>query len=600
MLEKKTFRVLMIYPEFPPSFWSFQEAVKLMKLKATMPPTGLVTVAAMLPSQFEVMPIVDLNVEPLLDDLLEKADVVMMTAMIVQKESLRVVIARVKAAGKTVVVGGPYATTYSEDVLAMGADHLVLNEAEQTLEPFVEDFLAGSADRIYDEKSVAGRSTVQLAVNGKPIITETPTPRWDLLKLHCYSSLAVQFSRGCPFDCEFCEIPPLFGSTSRTKTPEQMISEFEAVYATGWRGSIFIVDDNFIGNRRQVRKLLPVLIEWQKQHGYPFSFFTEGSLDLANKNMRDIREGMVAAGFNSVFGGIESTDPDVLNGMNKGQNGGDLYFKVACIQDSGLEVTAGFIVGNDKDAPTVFSDLFRFIQETGIVIAMAGLLTALRGTRLHRRLNSENRLRAESSGNNTHRFRFNFEPVLDETFLIEGYVNLLERLFEPKNYYARCWTLQRRKGKTTAGRINGSWIHATIVVFFRNIIKRPNWHFMKFMLLTLLTSPRNMPEAVTQAVKLEHFMSITKSAVSAHRYPQKAMTLVELFKERVSGLQGGVEERIRKTRVLERKYRLRALRWYRSLDPHFRSDAKLALVDTMRSIRTHAERIQSQWTGLSY
>ena len=571
-----------------------------MKLKATMPPTGLVTVAAMLPRQFEVMPIVDLNIESLQDDVLEKADVVMMTAMIVQKDSLCAIIARAKKAGKTVVVGGPYATTYSEDVLAMGADHLVLNEAEQTLEPFMVDFLAGSADKIYDEKSVANRSTVQLAINGKPVITTTPTPRWDLLKLHCYSSLAVQFSRGCPFDCEFCEIPPLFGSTSRTKTPEQMIAELEAVYATGWRGSIFIVDDNFIGNRQQVRKFLPALIEWQQKHGYPFSFFTEGSVDLANKNMRDIREGMVTAGFNSVFCGIESTDPDVLSGMNKGQNNGDLDEKVACLQNSGLEVTAGFIVGNDKDASTVFNDLFQFIQKTGIVIPMLGLLTALRGTRLHRRLRSENRLRTESSGNNTHRFRFNFEPMLDEQFLIEGYVNSLEKLFAPKNYYARCRILQRRKGKTTIGRINGSWIHATIIVFFRNIIKRPNWYFMKFMLVTLLTSPRNMPEAVTQAVKLEHFMSITDLAVSAHRYPQKAITLVELFNKQVTALQGGIEWRVKKTRVLEWKYRLKVLKWYRNLDPHFRSDARRALMDTMRSIRIHAERIQSQWTGLPY
>ena len=581
----------MVYPEFPPSFWSFDEAVRLMGLKASMPPTGLATVAAMLPEdKFEVMPIVDLNVEPLTEEVLQSADVVMLSAMIVQKESLRSVIARAKKAGKTVVVGGPYPTSYREEVEAMDADHLVLNEAEQTLAPFVTDFLRSKAHKIYDEHSVLSRSAISLTKEGKPLIEKTPVPRWDLLKLHLYSSLAIQFSRGCPFDCEFCDITALYGHQSRTKTPEQMIAELEAIYVTGWRGSIFIVDDNFIGNKTAVRKFLPILVDWQKKHRFPFSFFTEASVDLANDNMTEVRMRMVEAGFRDIFCGIESTNPEVLARMNKGQNRGDLGNKVRILQRSGLEVTAGFIIGNDDDRPEVFDGLFEFIQENGVVIPMAGLLTALRGTKLYNRLRDEGRLKAESSGNNTHRFKFNFEPKLDEQFLIENYVALLERLFSAKNYYARCWTLWRNRGKhPRVGNINGNWMRATRVVLYRNLIRIPNWHFARFIFGTLFTHPTSMTGAVTQAVKFEHFSRITKAAVSAHRYPEKVETFAEEFKHRLDKLKGDMTRRLEEAQALERRYATKALKYYRSLDPHFREDAWRALVRLRGQLCSHVE-----------
>jgi len=590
-------KVLMVFPEFPPSFWSFEEAVLLMNLKATMPPTGLATLAAMLSVDiFDVMPIVDMNVEPLTDEDIEKADVVMFSAMVVQKDSLREVIARVKRLGKKVVVGGPYATMCPDEVLAMGADHLVLGEAEMTLAPFVEDFLAGKAEKIYSEESLLSRVTVSLNKECKPDITTTPIPRWDRLKIFLYSSLAIQYSRGCPFNCNFCIVTKLNGHESRVKTPEQMIAELDTIRITGWRGSIFIVDDNFIGNRNQVRKFLAVLIEWQKKHGYPFSFFTEASIDLANENMRDIRKMMVLAGFKDVFVGIESTSLEVLLKMNKGQNRGDLGEKVRILQESGFEVSAGFIVGSDLDSVTVFGDLFQFIQENGIVIPMPGLLMALEGSDLFTDLTKEGRIISNSSGDNTHRFKLNFVPKLDEKFLIDGYVDLLRRLFSPKNYFARCWTLRRRRGKhPKMGKINGNWVHATAVVFYRNLIRKPNWQFAKFMFGTVLTSPWNLSEAVTQAVKLEHFKKITKATVSAHKYPQKVETIAERFHRRVVKIRGGSDKRLKKLAKLRRKYFAKALRRYRTLEPHLRADAKKALVNLRLRLHEYAEKYRKKW-----
>ena len=347
--ESKT-TVLMVYPKFPSSFWGFEEVMKLLGLGAVMPPTGLATVAAMLPDErFEVLPIVDLNIEPLPDNHLKRADLVMISAMIVQQDSLREIIARAKHFGKPVAAGGPYPTAYRDEVIAMGADHLVLDEAEQTLEPFVLDWLSGRPARVYDGHSVNGRTAISLTREGKPVITATPVPRWDLLKLRRYSSLAVQFSRGCPFDCDFCDIVTLYGHVPRAKVPAQLIAELEAIRQTGWRGSIFIVDDNFIGNRQAVRELLPILTEWQLKHGRPFSFFTEASVDLANNNLRDIRAGMVRAGFDDVFCGIESTNPQVLAEMNKSQNRGDLAAKVRVLIESSINGKRFGTVGVDEN-----------------------------------------------------------------------------------------------------------------------------------------------------------------------------------------------------------------------------------------------------------
>lgn len=597
---QKQTTVLMVYPKFPSSFWSFNEAVELLGKKATMPPTGLATVAAMLPAeQFEVLPIVDLNVESLTEKDLLRADLVMVSAMIIQKDSLRQIIVRAKRRGKSVAVGGPYPTSYRDEVIALGADHLVLNEAEVTLGPFVQDWLAGRAERVYDEHSVRGRATVALTQEGKPVITGTPIPRWDLLKLRAYSSLAIQFSRGCPFNCDFCDIVALYGRQSRAKTPAQMIAELEAIRRSGWRGSIFIVDDNFIGNRSEVRKLLPALVWYQRQYGHPFSFFTEAGVDLANENLRDIREGMIQAGFQEVFVGIESTDPKVLAEMNKGQNQGDLGQKVEILQRAGFEVAAGFIVGNDGDRPTVFDELFQFIQDNGIVMPMPGLLTALRGTTLYRRLETEGRLRAESSGNNTHRFQLNFEPRTEERVLIEGYVGLLEQLFSPENYYQRCRTLRARRGPyRPMSRFNRVGILAAMRILYRNLIKRPDWEFAKFMSSILFKAPGGLPEAIAQAVKFAHLQKITEAAVSAHRYPKLAATLAERFQERVAELRGDISKRLQKLARLEQRVIAQATRLYQSLDHDFRAGAQETFTNCCERLIACANTYRQAWQGL--
>ncbi len=598
---KKT-KVLMVCPKFPASFWSFKKSMWFIDRKVTMPPLPLVTVAAMFPvKSFDVMPIIDLNAEPLDDELIRQADIVMFTAMIVQQDSLREIIARAKRWGKPVVVGGPYATSYRDEVLAMNPapDHLVLGEAELTLAPFIQDWQGGHAERVYDAHSVGGRNPIALTREGMPVITGTPIPRWDLLKLGKYSSLAIQFSRGCPFDCDFCDIVVLYGHQPRTKTPGQMMAELEAIYRTGWRGSLFFVDDNFIGNQKEVRKLLPVLIEWQKQHHYPFSFFTEASLNLANPDLADIRTLMIKAGFDEIFAGVESIDQKTLVEMKKRQNLGDPLEKIEILQRAGFEVTAGLIIGSDTDRPETADELFRFLQQSGIVMTMAGLLTALRGTPLYHRLKSEGRLRAESSGNNTHQFRFNFEPKRDERFLIEGYVGLLERLFSSRNYYARCRVLQSRRGSyRRPDRLNRSGILAAMRILYRNLVRRPDWEFAKFFFGSLFAAPIELPEVITYAVKFAHFEAMTEAAVKAHRYPERVATLAERFAAGAALLRGDTNRRLRRLAKLERQVLAEAIRLYDSLDRDFRASAKQALANCCERLTACAEFYRQTWQSV--
>jgi len=305
----KRLRILPVYPKFPLTFWSYKIAVEYLGKAAIMPPTGLATVLAMLPEdEFEIHPIVDLNVEALENEQLRWCDMVFTSTMIVQEDSHQEVIERAHQMGKKVVAGGPFPTSYPER--NSSADYLVTGEAEITLGAFIEDLLAAQPRPIYTEEEVrrSGRNRAELSRNGKPLIRSTPLPRWDLVRLDRYCSAAVQYSRGCPFDCEFCDITKLYGRDSRTKSSEQMIKEFEALHQIGFRGPLFIVDDNFIGNKTNVRQLLPVITDWQQKHKYPFNLFTEASMNLAWPGCEDILQGMIEAGFDEVFVGIESVE----------------------------------------------------------------------------------------------------------------------------------------------------------------------------------------------------------------------------------------------------------------------------------------------------
>lgn len=507
----------MVYPWFPTYFWDFRESMKLLNIKAFVPPLGLATVAAMLPNEwFDILAIVDLNIEPLTDDAIKSVDVIMTTAIVTQEDSLREVITRAKSFRKIVVVGGVYATTLPENVLAMGADHLVLDEAEITLAPFIEDFLANKADKVYDKDSIRSRVTATLTKEGKPLLTNTPAPLFNLLNLSAYWIMSIQYTRGCPCNCEFCSITSLLGHKIRMKTSDQMISELNALLQLGWEGSVFFVDDNFIGNPAQLRDFLPKLITWQKENRYPFAFSTHATINLANSSMRDILENMVEAGFFQILVGIESTNPKVLTKMSKSQNIDKISLgnKILILQKSGIEVNCSFIFGNDDDTETVFDDLYEFIQKNGVVIPQISPLGVNPGTRLYERLDSENRLLNRSDEDNMQEPHFKFDTKLDLKFLIEGEINLLKKLFSPKNYYKRCLVLLQRLGKYPKLKGHGTWSQAVRKVLYRNLIQRPSLEFIKFILKVKQISPESISGAYSYAIKYEHLKKIIKSYIS--------------------------------------------------------------------------------------
>src|SRR5688572_11180206 len=394
-------KVLLVNPEFPDTYWSFRHALPFEGKRCAFPPLGLLTVSALLPASWERR-LVDLNIEKLRTSDIEWADMVMATAMLVQEESLRDVVRRAKARGKRVVIGGPYITTTIHDLPE--ADHIFLGEAETTLPQFIEDLARGEAKRSYQAAE-------------RPPLSATPLAHFELANMKRYSAMSVQYSRGCPFSCEFCDIIEIYGRVPRTKSIQQMLAEFEALRDLNWRGTVFIVDDNFIGNKKNVRLLLPALAEWQKRNGYPFSLLTESSVNLADDD--DLLSAMKEAGFRRVFLGIETPVEESLKEAQKSQNRGNLLESVKKIQSYGMEVMAGFIVGFDNDPEDVFERQIAFIRESAIPLAMVGLLTALPDTQLWRRLKKEGRLLVESSGNNTS-CSLNFKTRMDPAVLIKG------------------------------------------------------------------------------------------------------------------------------------------------------------------------------------
>src|SRR5438128_3285936 len=411
-------KVLLVNPEFPDTYWSFRHALPFEGKRSAFPPLGLLTVSALLPASWERR-LVDLNVRKLKSSDIEWADIVFATAMLVQKDSLRSVVKRCKAAGKRVVIGGPYITTTIEALPE--ADHIFLGEAETTLPQFVKDLEHGEAKRSYQAPE-------------KPPLSITPIPHFHLADLKRYSAMSVQYSRGCPFNCEFCDIIEIYGRVPRTKSNQQMISEFDALRDLGWRGTVFIVDDNFIGNKKNVRQLLPDLAQWQKRNGHPFSLITESSVNLADDG--PLLNSMREAGFRRVFLGIETPVEESLKEAQKSQNRGNLLESVKKIQRHGMEVMAGFIVGFDNDPEDIFERQIDFIRESAIPLAMVGLLTALPDTQLWRRLEKEGRLLGESSGNNTN-CSLNFVPKMDPARLVEGYQSIMRTIYSPREYYQR-------------------------------------------------------------------------------------------------------------------------------------------------------------------
>src|SRR3989339_950212 len=396
--------ILLVYPLYPDTFWSFKHALKFVSKKASFPPLGLLTVAALLPKDW-CKKLIDMNANKLTDDDILWADFVFISAMSIQSESANQVIDRCKKLNAKIVAGGPLFTSSSE--YYQNIDHLVLNEAEITLPQFLHDLNEGTPKHIYTSEEWAD-------------ITTTPLPVWDLVSMDTYTSMNVQYSRGCPFDCDFCDITVLYGRRPRTKTKDQVIAELDALYFTGWRGPLFFVDDNFIGNKLKLKKeILPAIAEWTERRKNPFYFNTEVSINLADDDT--MMQLMVKAGFEAVFIGIESPNEESLIECNKIQNRNrDLIESVKKIQESGLEVQGGFIVGFDNDHPKIFEELTNFIQQSGIVTAMVGLLNAPKGTKLQKRLQNEGRMIKDFTGNNTD-FTINFIPMMDSEKLLDGY-----------------------------------------------------------------------------------------------------------------------------------------------------------------------------------
>lgn len=485
-------KVLLLYPEFPDTFWSFKHALRFIRKRASTPPLGLLTVAAMLPADWELR-LVDVNVTKLTDQDLAWADHVFVSAMVIQRESAQRLIARCKAAGLEVTAGGPLFTSEWEQF--PGVDHFVLNEAELTLPPFLADLAAGEARHVYTSAEFAD-------------LAQTPVPLWRLADLKRYASLALQFSRGCPFDCDFCSITAMLGHRPRVKTTAQVIAELDAVYALGWRGRVFFVDDNFIGNKKVLKQeLLPALIKWRRgKVGVPFN--TEVSINLADDP--ELLRLMFEAGFDTVFVGIETPDDDSLAECSKKQNRRrDLVEDVKRIQRAGLEVQGGFIVGFDSDTPAIFQRQIEFIQRSGIATAMVGLLQAPPGTRLYERLAREGRLTGELSGDNVVNGT-NIVPAMSLETLNAGYKALMDHLYAPAQYYDRVRTflLECKPPKITAP-VDGEQVLALFRSIFRlGIVGQERRYYWRLFGWTIFRRPRLFPQAITMTIYGYHFRRV--------------------------------------------------------------------------------------------
>jgi radical SAM superfamily enzyme YgiQ (UPF0313 family) len=494
-IPEKTMNILLVYPRNPSTFWSFEHVLKFVSKKSAFPPLGLLTVAAMLPPEWHLR-LIDLNVQSLQDTDLGWADYVFLSGMIVHKESAHEIAARCAAFGKTIVAGGPLFTSGHAEFPEIS--HFVLGEAEDLIESLIADIERGELQSLYQSKDW-------------PELARTPVPRWDLINLRDYVAMLVQFSRGCPFDCEFCDIVVMNGRVPRTKNPGQIVRELEALCERGWKDMVFFVDDNFIGNRKRTKEMLRVLIAWIGRSKSKIGFLTEASVNLADD--QELCELMVQAGFKKVFVGIETPAAESLEECNKRQNcNRSLGDAISTLQHRGMEVMGGFVIGFDNDPKDIFQRQFEFIQKSGVVTAMVGLLTALPQTALYRRLTKEGRILSATSGNNTG-VAINFVTRLDSDFLQRGYRELMRRLYEPQNYYRRIATFLRSyQPKGPSSRLSG----ADVKAFLRSLWVLGAWDrgrtlFWRLLLTTLLASPDKFRTAMELSIMGRHFRLVARN-----------------------------------------------------------------------------------------
>ncbi|MDA2937108.1 B12-binding domain-containing radical SAM protein [Acidobacteria bacterium AH-259-A15] len=574
---------LLVYPQFPPSYWGYKFALDFVGKKSSMPALGLLTVAGMFPREYQLK-VVDMNVRPLTSADLNWADLVFTSTMIVQKDSLQEVIERCNRAGVPIIAGGPHPTSFYEDIESV--DHFILDEVENVLPDFLQDLKNGTAQRIYRAPE-------------KPDVTNTPLPRYDLINLHEYGSMALQFSRGCPFDCEFCDITKLFGRVPRTKTNEQVLAEFDLLYRLGWRGSLFLVDDNFIGNKRAALSLLPDIARWQKERDYPFSLFTEASVNL--ERLEPLMDAMVDAGFSMVFLGIETPNPEALLKTKKKQNtrkGEENYLvnAVRRIQQKGMEVMGGFILGLDGDGEDVFDAQIRFIQEAGIPMAMVGLLTALKGTDLYQRLHREGRLLGESTGNNDS-ITLNFITEMDRQTLTDGYKRVLTSIYDPnlKNYFERCLTMLKHL-KSTEHSVRGvgkTEVMALVKSIKRQLFSKQGPAYFRFLVKVLEDNPRMFPEAVRLAIMGYHFEKVTSQQIAVHNFTEYLEAELDAFKETVSSFVRVQNDRIGEVRTCVQDLFARVHEEYEQIHKDFRYNVQDALDTFQEAVNSYVHQRSS-------
>lgn len=487
-------KVLFVQPSYPDTFWSLRHALKFISKKAVYPPLGLMTVSAMTPEGWEKK-LVDLNASILKDEQIMWADIVFISAMSVQSESVFQVIAQCKSLNKRMAGGGPLFTEEPERF--SDVDYLVLNEGEITFPPFLADLEKGVARHIYQTEEFAD-------------MADSPVPDYSLINNSHYASQSLQFSRGCPFNCEFCDITALLGHKVRTKTTQQILAELEKILEIGWRGGVFFVDDNFIGNKRILKQeLLPAVISWMEKNKYPFSFITEASVNLADDEV--LMQMMVRAGFVKVFVGIETPDELSLAECNKVQNHNrDLLSSVKTIQAAGMEVAAGFIVGFDNDKPSIFQRQIDFIQKSGIITAMVGLLNAPRKTRLYKRLENEGRIVSDFYGDPTG-YAINFVPKMDLHELMAGYQKIINGIYSSEMYHKRVLSFLKSYNPPLFGGRHLSFdkfmaLFKSVIII--GILGKNRKYYWKLLIWSLFRKPRVFPLAVTYSIQGYHYRKV--------------------------------------------------------------------------------------------
>jgi len=518
----KKIKALLVWPKFPNSFWAFNGMLELLPEKVVMPPLGLITIAALCPAEW-TMRLVDEAVEDLTDNDLRWADLVMVGGMEVQKAGMHEILVRARRLGRRTIVGGPYASNEALRLLAL-ADHVVVGEPDEVFGQIAADLEAGTAKRHYE-------------VTDKPDVTSTPIPRFDLLKLGSYASMSIQFSRGCPFQCEFCDIIILYGRKPRTKTPQQVTGELDALLNLGWKKQVFIVDDNFIGNHTRALELCVELEKWQEAHEFPVMFYTEASMDLAKKTA--LLEAMVKANFFYVFLGIESPSKESLKETKKFQNlAMDPVSCVDLIHERGLWVTAGFIVGFDSDTDDIFDRQIEFIERTAIPWALLNSLHAAPRTALYERMQNEGRLLEEYQFTSGDANPPNFRTRLAPAVLLRGQAKTLTAIYEPRAFFERAWrsmeSWKTRKSQRPARQPNAAGLAAIVARSIwhqgiRSSYKRVYWKYLWRILSHYAFNPPKIWMAATVMISGHHFIPYSREVVTRiERTVQHVESLPEL------------------------------------------------------------------------